>query len=101
MRVVALKTLKEFWSIHKEAESSLKDWYNKVLHAEWKNTAEVKNTFGSVDQPCINNTTVSIFNIGGNKYRLVSVIHFNKQVLYIRGILTHSEYDTGEWKKWI
>ncbi len=98
MRVISKKILREFWLKYRDAEPSLKDWYKKVVHADWDHTDDVKRTFSSVDHLQVNKTTVSIFNIAGNNYRLIAVIHFDKKRLFVRGIFTHKEYDRGDWK---
>jgi mRNA interferase HigB len=63
------------------------------------NLAELKRTFQSVDYVRARGRGFHVFNIGGNKYRLVAVVHFNAQKLFIRQVLTHAEYDRGDWKK--
>lgn len=98
MRVISKKTLRDFWSIYRDAEQPLKDWYKKVEHANWNCSNDVKKTFSSVDHLQVNKITVSIFNIAGNKYRLVAVIHFNKKILFVRGIFTHDEYSRQDWR---
>jgi mRNA interferase HigB len=70
--------------------NALDDWYRKVKIADWANMQDVKKTFNSVDY--IGNDRF-VFNIKGNNYRLVALIHFNRRTLYIRFIGTHSKYD--------
>jgi mRNA interferase HigB len=65
-----------------------------VKGQRFSNFAELKTLFSSADQ--VANKTV--FNIGGNKYRLIAAIHYNRNRVYIRAILTHREYDKGNWK---
>ncbi len=62
---------------------------------DFKSFADLRNTFGSADQ--VGNLTV--FNIGGNKLRLIAAIHYNRRIIYIRAVLTHQEYDEGKWKE--
>lgn len=62
---------------------------------EFKNLAELRSAFNSAD----NVGDLIVFNIGGNKYRLVASIHFNQGKVYVRHILTHAEYDRGRWKQ--
>jgi len=66
-----------------------------MKHTEFKNFAELRETFRSADQ--IGKFTV--FNIGGNKARLITAIHYNTDRVYIRHVLTHAEYDRGAWKE--
>ena len=80
--------------MHSQAESPLRIWVKAVRTAHWKNFAEVRATFNSADQY----KKFTVFDIGGNKYRLIAVIHYNTQHLFVRHILTHAEYDLGKWK---
>jgi mRNA interferase HigB len=95
MRVISVRTLREFWGKHRDAETSLKHWIQLTKSAAWKNSAEVRVTFRTADTY----KQFTIFNIGGNKYRLIAAVHFNTQRVYVRHILTHAEYDAGKWKK--
>ena len=70
--------------------SSLNDWYSKTRNADWNDLSEVKHVFNSCDY--IGNDRY-VFNISGNNYRLIAMIHFNRRTLYIRRILSHAEYD--------
>ena len=75
---------------HKNATVPLNDWYEKTKAAQWSKFSEVRLTFNSAD--LIGNDRY-VFNIGGNNFRIVAMIHFNIRTLYIRAILTHKEYD--------
>ena len=90
MRIFTEQALKEFVRRHPESRAALQVWSKAVRKSEWKNFADVRKTFNSVDsvggQRCV-------FNIKGNEYRLVAVIKFTIGFLYIRFIGTHSEYD--------
>jgi mRNA interferase HigB len=90
MVVISKGIVHVFASKRPMAVSALNDWYNKTKNANWKNGAEVKKTFNSVD--AIGNDRY-IFNISGNNYRLIAMIHFNIRTVYIRGIFTHAEYN--------
>ncbi len=72
------------------AKIPLNNWYEKVRVANWKNFTEVKNTFGTAD--FIGNNRY-VFNIVGNNFRIIALIHFNIRTIFIRAILTHSEYN--------
>lgn len=89
MRVIAIKALHEFWDKHANAELPLKEWYFKTCRAEWKSFADIKNDFNSVDY--VGNQKY-VFNIKGNSYRLVVIIKFTPNLVYIRRICTHEEY---------
>jgi mRNA interferase HigB len=94
MHVISRKSIREFCEAHADATESLDHWYRTTKKAEWKNLAELKKTFSSADLvgKCF------VFNIGGNKYRLIAKIYFEDQVCLIRNILTHKDYDRGKWK---
>ena len=70
-------------------------WYRVAKRARWANLAEIRADFRSADSVA----GYTVFNIAGNKYRLIVVIQYRWQVIYIRQILTHSEYDRGRWKR--
>jgi mRNA interferase HigB len=95
MHVISRKKLKEAALKHAEIESSLDAWFRIARKAEWKSLAEVRNTFSSAD--AVGQWT--IFNIKGNKYRLITEINYVSGRIYIRHVLTHAEYDRGAWKK--
>ena len=99
MRVIARSTLKEFWKRHTRAKSPLESWYRAVKKAGWENFAAVRRTFGTADTYSKGPFTYVIFNIGGNKYRLVAKIEYSIGVLYVGMVLTNEEYDTGKWKE--
>jgi mRNA interferase HigB len=90
MRVIKKSTLVAFYRKHNDAETALEEWYNKTRKADWENFAQVKGTFGSADW--VGNKRI-VFNINGNKYRLVTLVLFGIKMVYIRFIGTHEEYD--------
>lgn len=94
MHVITRRTLKEFAAGHKAAEKSLDSWYRVAKKARWQSIAEVKENYPHAD--AVGRCTV--FNVGGNKYRLVVKIEYKLQTIFIKRVLTHAEYDTGEWK---
>jgi len=95
MHLVSRKRLREFWKIEKEAESPLDNWYRTAKRARWKNIAEVREIYPHADLvgECV------VFNVGGNKYRLIVKFEFLKQTVYIKFVLTHKEYDKEDWKR--
>jgi len=95
MRIVTLKTLKDYVLNHPELKYILMDWYDKVTDADWNNLSDIKNDFNSVDY--VGNNRY-VFNIKGNKYRLVVIIIFISKKVYIRFVGTHSEYDKIDCK---
>jgi len=99
-RVISLKRLREFWDEHPDAETPLKDWYRVAKHAEWKSIHDVRKTYPAADAvEADSGTTMAVFNIGGNKYRLITNIWYEGQQVYIKMVLTHAEYSKNKWKK--
>lgn len=94
MRIISRKALTRFARKYKAAAEPLDNWYRRAKKAEWKDSAEMKLDYPSADRV----GTCWVFNIGGNKYRLITRIFFRSKRLYIRFVLTHKEYDAGGWK---
>ena len=94
MHVITRKRLNEFADKHPESRSSLAHWYQLVRHNNFSNFADLRETFPSADQV----GKLTIFNIGGNKVRLIAAIHYNRRRVYIRAVLTHPEYDEQRWR---
>ena len=90
MRVIAKKILREFWTKHNDCEQQLKAWYQETSNAEWKNTNEIKLEYPTTS--IIGDSRI-VFNIKGNSYRLIVKINFDYQMIWIRFIGTHAEYD--------
>jgi mRNA interferase HigB len=95
MRVISKKKIQDFVGSNPESKTSLENWYRIVSKSDFLSFAMLRLTFPSAD--LVDNLTV--FNISGNKFRLVVAIHYNRQIVYIREILTHSEYDKNKWRK--
>jgi mRNA interferase HigB len=90
MRIISKSTLVDYYTKDPKSRPALDEWYNKAKKSEWTCFADIKNTFNSVDN--VGNQHY-VFNIKGNDYRLVVVIHFTPQMIYIRFVGTHKEYD--------
>ena len=88
--VLAKKPLRDFWFKYPDCEQQLKAWFKETEDAVWKNTNQLKKDYPSASI-LINNRVV--FNIKGNKYRLIVRINFNYQMVWIRFIGTHAQYD--------
>lgn len=95
MHVIAKPVLIEFWERFPDAESSLQAWYRMMNSETFINFNDLRETFASADYV----DGLTVFNIGGNKYRLIAAIHYNRHKVFIRAVLTHGEYDHGNWKK--
>lgn len=90
MRIVAKRALREFWREHADAEQPLKTWYVHVKAAKWQRPADIRSTFGAADFIAGNRV---IFDIGGNKYRLIGKVNYRRHVVFIRFVGTHKDYD--------
>lgn len=90
MRVISKKILREFWARYHNAEEPLKTWYKEVKKAEWNNPTDIKAEY--VKASILKNSRV-VFNICGNRYRLVVKVHYGRKSVFIRFIGTHNEYD--------
>jgi len=95
MRVITNRRLLEFSSIHHDAGGSLQAWRKTVESTGFSSFADLRNAFATVDKV----GDLYVFNIAGNKYRLIAFLHFDRQLCYIKQVLTHTEYDKGAWKK--
>jgi mRNA interferase HigB len=94
MHIISKKKLREFWERYPKAKSPLEAWYQVVKRAEWERFADLRKLFNTADLV----GRFVVFDIGGNKYRLIAAIHFNRGKLFVRHVLTHAEYDDGKWK---
>jgi mRNA interferase HigB len=95
MHLITRKTLRFFWQQHPDSKTALERWSKIISQNNFDNFSQLRNTFPSADK--VGNLIV--FNIGGNKYRLIAAVHFNRHKVYIRHILTHQQYDKGDWKQ--
>jgi len=94
MHVISRKALQQFWVLHPDAEGPLRAWYRIACKASWTKFADVRADCPAADQV----GKFTVFDIGGNKYRLITVIHYNRGKVYVRHVLTHKDYDRGDWK---
>jgi mRNA interferase HigB len=92
-RIIAKRTIREFWEKHPESKEYLETWYETVKGAEWNTPNEIKEFYTTVS--ILKNSRV-VFNIKGNDFRLVAKINYEKEWLFIRFIGTHKEYDQIE-----
>ena len=90
MRIIAVSTLRAFWALHPDAEQPLKAWHDEVLRASWRQPADIKAHYRSAS--VLKNRRV-VFNIKGNSYRLVVSIAYKLQIVYVKFIGTHEEYN--------
>ena len=100
MRIVKPITLRSYYKKHRDAEGPLKAWLLIAQKARWTDLTDVRRTFRTADSCKVySESVVTIFDIKGNAYRLITSIHYNAQVIYIRDFLTHAEYNDMNWKK--
>lgn len=95
MHIISRKALIQFWEKYPDSKTSLSRWFKVIKTTEFHTFAELRDVFPSADKV----QDWIVFNIGGNKYRLIVSVHFNRGKVYIRHVLTHAEYDRGDWKK--
>jgi len=93
MHIISKKAIRESWKRHPESQAPLSRWFKIMQRTEFRSFAELRATFPSADMI----DDLIIFNIGGNKYRLIAAIHFNRGRVYIRHVVTHQEYDRNRW----
>jgi mRNA interferase HigB len=95
MHVITRKRLNEFADRHPTARAALTHWYRSMKGNNPANFVQLRLIFPHADQV----GGLTIFNVGGNKVRLVAALHYNRRKVYIRAVLTHAEYDAGKWKE--
>jgi mRNA interferase HigB len=95
VRIISRRALREFASAHKDAETPLDDWYRIAKRLRWTSLVDVRKTYPHADAV----GEFTIFNIGGNKYRLATHIDYRAARIYIRRVMTHEEYRRGDWRK--
>jgi mRNA interferase HigB len=89
MHIITEKRLKEFWLLHPAAEAPMREWGKRMTNNEYQNFNALRADFPSADYV----RPYTVFNIGGNKFRLVVHIRYDAHKVYVRGVWTHSEYD--------
>lgn len=89
MRIISRRRLREFWTVHPKAEKPLEVWYKIARVRHWTSLVEVRQDFRHADPV----GPLTVFNIGGNDFRLLTQVVYRIGVIYIKGVVTHSEYD--------
>ena len=90
MRIIARRTLREFWEQHPDAEEALRAWYHDAKQADWKTPSDIRRTYANASFVANNRV---VFNIRGNNYRLIVALNYDYGIGYIRFVGTHNEYD--------
>jgi len=94
MRVISRRRLQDFSGKYPQAKKNLDAWYHVVKHATWASLTEVRQVYPAADFV----KGLTVFDISGNHYRLITHILYKRQIVYIRDVLTHAEYTKGKWK---
>ena len=99
MRIIKPATIRQFISNYPDAKASLEHWLEVVRHADWSGIHDLRASFRSADPVSISDEkTVTVFNISGNQYRLITAIHYNTRRVYVLLFMTHAEYSRNRWK---
>lgn len=95
MHIITRKRLNDFVAEHREMYTALERWYRLVKKGSFASFEDLRSVFPTVDKV----GKLTVFDIGGNKVRVIAAIHYNRRKIYIREVLTHVEYDKDKWKK--
>jgi mRNA interferase HigB len=99
VRLIKRTTLRQFARRFPKAAAPLDDWARLTLSAAWKNLVETRKTFPHADQVKVKSgKTVTVFNVGGNDFRLITAIHYDHRKVFVLNFLTHAEYSKDSWK---
>lgn len=93
MHIISLKMLRDFWQKHPEAEQSLRNWHAVAGHSRFGDFADLRQHFGSADYVA----PFTVFDVGGNNYRIISVVRYRGGKIFVRWVMSHREYD--KWCK--
>ena len=95
MHVITRKRLNEFAEKYPETKTALAQWFASVKRNSFSSFPNLRSMFQTTDQV----GKLTVFNVGGNRVRVIAAIHYNRKRIYIRAVLTHEEYDRGKWKE--
>jgi mRNA interferase HigB len=100
MHVITRKRLRSFARDHPDAAVPLDRWYRTMKRARWQDLQDARRVYPHADLVTVESgNVVTVFNIAGNKFRLLAAMHYNRQRVYVLRVLTHSEYDKDAWKE--
>ena len=100
MRIIHGGTVQTWAAQHPGASEALAAWLTNATRAAWRNLAEVRAVYPHADPVAIaSGRTVVVFNVRGNRYRLVTAIHYNRQIIYTLRFMAHAEYSKNRWKE--
>ncbi len=89
MRIITERRIREFCAEHKQFETAFRDWIQIVRLADWQSFSDTRNSFNHVDF----HNKLTVFDVGGNKFRIIAKIEYSKHLVFIKFVLTHLEYD--------
>ncbi len=95
MHIITRRRLNEFAEKYPDTNNALASWYRQMKHKNFASIEEIREIFPAADKV----GKLTVFNIGGNKVRLIAAIHYNRKKIYVRAVLIHREYDTGKWRE--
>jgi mRNA interferase HigB len=100
MKILKIVRVREYARVHAVASASLERWITITKAADWKDFKDVKSTFDSADAVEVDSgRIVVVFNVSGNKFRLITAIHYNVSKVFVLRFLTHAEYSKNKWKQ--
>ena len=98
MRIIKPVAVRAWAARHADAAGALEMWMTLIEDADWKSLVEMRGMIPTADVTVASGRRVVVFNIGGNKYRLIAAVHYNTQIVYAMRFMTHAEYDKNRWK---
>jgi mRNA interferase HigB len=100
MRIISKRRLREYWSRHPDARSWLENWHKLACAARWKTLEETRRTFPHADTVKVGSgKSVTVFNVRGNRHRMITALHYNTGKVFILKLMPHSEYSKDQWKE--
>jgi mRNA interferase HigB len=99
VHVIARRTLKEAARKHSGISTGLDTWFQIAKRASWKSLEDIRKTYPKADGVGVGKRTYIVFDIGGNKFRLIVKIEYAYRKIFVKHVLTHAEYSKGEWKQ--
>jgi mRNA interferase HigB len=99
VHIISRKTLREAAERHSGIESALDAWFRIANKADWRSLEDVRKTYPAADGVRVGDKVYTVFNITGNKFRLIVKIEYEYRKVFIKRVLTHAEYDKEEWKR--
>jgi mRNA interferase HigB len=100
MWIVTKRRLREYWTRHSDARNWLENWYKVACGAGWKNLEDVRRTFSHADVVKVGSgKSATVFNVCGNKHRMITAIHYNTSRVFVLELMPHAEYSRERWKE--